>query len=76
MTGVAKIKKVLEKDIRPMLAIHSGSVDFISFKDGIVKIRLQGACKGCPFSKLTLKWGIEEVLKSKIPEVKSVESVD
>jgi len=59
-----------------MLKMHLGSLDFVDFKDGVVKVRFQGTCSGCPLSKLTLKAGIEEVLKSKLSAVKSVEAVD
>ncbi len=72
----AKIKHILEKEIKPMLAMHLGSLDFVGFKDGVVQVRLQGTCKGCPLSQLTLKAGIEQTLKSKISSVKAVEAVD
>ena len=71
-----KINVILEKEVKPMLAMHLGSLDFVGFKDGVVSVRLQGTCKGCPLSQLTLKAGIEELLKSKIKEVTSVEAVE
>ena len=55
-------------------AQDGGDVELISVENGIVKVRLQGACAGCPMSQMTLKNGIERVLKQQIPEVKSVES--
>ena len=58
-----------------MLAMHLGSLDFIDFKDGIVKVRFQGTCKGCSLASLTLKAGIESILKSKFSNIKSVEAV-
>ncbi|MEK7599061.1 MAG: NifU family protein [Patescibacteria group bacterium] len=69
----SKIKEILDKEIRPMLAMHSGDLEFASFSEGIVTLRLKGACRGCPLSAMTLKKGIEKILKSKIPEIKSVE---
>lgn len=62
------------KEIRPMLQADGGDVEFIDFKDGVVSVRLKGTCAGCPMSQMTLKNGIERLLKSRIPEVKSVES--
>ncbi len=72
---VSKIKEILEKDVRPLLAMHLGSLEFVSFKKGVATIRFQGTCKGCPLSQLTLKSGIESIVRQKIPEVLSVEAV-
>lgn len=69
-----QIEEVL-KDIRPTLQADGGDVEFVGVDDGIVKVRLKGACGGCPMARMTLKNGIERLLKSKIPEVKSVEAV-
>ncbi len=69
-----KIQAALEK-IRPSLQADGGDVEFVDYEDGIVKVRLQGACSGCPMSQMTLKNGIERILKEEIPEIKSVESV-
>ena len=69
---ITTIKKILEKEVKPMLAMHLGSLDFVGFEGGVVSIRLQGTCKGCPLSQLTLKTGIEEILKSKVSGVKKV----
>jgi Fe-S cluster biogenesis protein NfuA len=71
----AKVKQILEK-IRPMLQADGGDVEFVSVEGGVVKVRLKGACAGCPMSQMTLKQGIEKLLKKEIPEVKSVESAD
>ena len=68
-----KVEAAIDK-IRPMLQADGGDVELVSIEDGIVKVRLQGACAGCPMSQMTLKNGIERVLKQQIPEVKSVES--
>ncbi|OGF61179.1 hypothetical protein A2662_03445 [Candidatus Giovannonibacteria bacterium RIFCSPHIGHO2_01_FULL_45_33] len=70
-----KIKKVLEKEIKPMLKMHLGSLDFIGFERGVVSVRFQGTCKGCPLSNLTLKAGIETILKEKVAGVERVEAV-
>jgi Fe-S cluster biogenesis protein NfuA len=69
-----KVQTVMDK-IRPMLQADGGDVELIDVENGIVKVRLTGACKGCPMSQMTLKNGIERLLKKEIPEVKSVESV-
>jgi Fe-S cluster biogenesis protein NfuA len=58
-----------------MLQADGGDVELVDVENGIVKVRLTGACKGCPMSQMTLKNGIERLLKKEIPEVKSVESV-
>lgn len=69
-----KVEAALDK-IRPMLQRDGGNVELVEVADGIVKVRLQGACKGCPMSQMTIKNGIERLLKQEVPEVKTVESV-
>jgi len=61
--------------IRPALQADGGDVQLIDVENGIVKVRLTGACGGCPMSQITLKMGIERHLRKEIPEVKSVEAV-
>ena len=62
--------------IRPALQADGGDVDLVDVgADGVVKVRLRGACGGCPMSQLTLKMGIERILKKEVPEVTSVEAV-
>ena len=68
-----QVQKVLDK-IRPSLQADGGDVELIDVQDGVVKVRLQGACAGCPMSQMTLKNGIERLLKQEIPEIKVVES--
>ena len=68
------IERALE-EIRPMLALHAGNIEFVGIEDGVVKIRFLGTCQGCPLSELTLKAGVEEVLKERVPGVTSVEAV-
>lgn len=69
-----QIEKALE-EIRPLLARHLGNIEFVNFENGVVRVRFLGTCHGCPLSQLTLKAGVEEMLKLKIPEVASVEAV-
>jgi len=69
-----EIKEVIEK-IRPSLQADGGDVEFVSYNDGIVKVRLLGMCAGCPMSQMTIKGGVERILKQEVPEVLSVESV-
>ena len=70
----AKIMGLLDEYIRPAVEQDGGAITFDSFNDGIVKVNLQGSCSGCPSSTVTLKAGIENLLKSMLPEVKSVEA--
>jgi len=69
-----KVEEVLNK-IRPSLMRDGGNVELIDVTDGTVKVKLTGACAGCPMSTLTLKMGIEQVLKQELPEVKEVVAV-
>ncbi len=69
-----QVQTVINK-IRPSLQADGGDVELVEIDNGIVKVRLQGACAGCPMSQMTLKNGIERILKQELPEVKSVESV-
>jgi len=67
-----KVEAALER-IRPVLQADGGDVELVEIgEDGIVKVRLKGACAGCPMSQMTLKQGIESTLKQEIPEVKEV----
>jgi len=66
-----KVEAVLNK-IRPSLVADGGNVELVDVKDGVVKLKLTGACAGCPMSTMTLKNGIERILKREIPEVKEV----
>lgn len=69
-----KIKEILETKIRPAVARDGGDIKFVSFKNGIVKVVLQGSCSGCPSSLMTLKQGVENLLKHYVKEVNSVEA--
>lgn len=68
------VKKVLEK-VRPMLQADGGDVEFVSMEGDVVKVRLKGACGGCPMATMTLKNGIEVAIKNEVPGVSRVESV-
>jgi Fe-S cluster biogenesis protein NfuA len=74
MITAEQVQKELDK-IRPSLQMDGGDVELIGVEDGLVKVKLQGACAGCAFSQQTLKNGIERFLKEKLPEVKEVISV-
>lgn len=70
-----RVKAVLEK-IRPNLQADGGDVELVDISDeGVVRVRLMGACKGCPMSQMTLKMGIQRYLQREVPEVKDVVSV-
>ena len=69
-----KIEAVLN-EIRPALQADGGAVEFIDFQDGIVTVRMKGACGNCPMSMMTLKQGIEARMKAAIPEVQAVEQI-
>jgi NFU1 iron-sulfur cluster scaffold homolog, mitochondrial len=70
-----KIVKILDQKIRPAVAKDGGDIKFKEFKNGVVKVQLQGSCSGCPSSTLTLKQGVQNLLCHYIPEVKSVEAI-
>ena len=70
-----KIVKILDQKIRPAVARDGGDIKFKEFKNGIVKVQLQGSCSGCPSSVMTLKQGVQNLLCHYIPEVKSVEAI-
>ncbi len=69
-----KIKSILDEYIRPAVEMDGGAITFDSFNEGTVKVLLQGACSGCPSSMVTLKAGIENLLKRMVPEVQTVEA--
>ena len=70
-----KIRQILDQEIRPAVAMDGGDITFHGFKDGVVTLHLQGSCSSCPSSVMTLKMGVENRLKSLIPEVKEVVQV-
>ena len=72
---VNKILEVLDTKIRPAVARDGGDIKFKSFEDGVVKVELQGSCSGCPSSLMTLKQGVQNLLKHYVKEVNSVEAI-
>jgi len=78
-TAEVEMKEKVEAalaQVRPMLQRDGGDVELVEVTDeGIVKVRLQGACQGCPMAQMTLQMGIERVLKEMVPDIKSVEAV-
>jgi Fe-S cluster biogenesis protein NfuA len=69
-----EVEEVLNQ-IRPSLQADGGDVELVDVVDGVVSVRLKGACGGCPMSQMTLKMGIERLLKKEIPEIKSVVAI-
>ena len=70
-----RVEAVIER-IRPAVQMDGGDIQLVDVTDGIVKVRLIGACVGCPSSTMTLKMGIERAIRAQVPEIVSVESVD
>jgi Fe-S cluster biogenesis protein NfuA len=69
-----QIEEALEK-IRPLLQRDGGDIELVEVNDGVVKVRLTGACKGCPMSQMTLKQGVERMLMKEVPGLKEVQAV-
>ena len=72
---VAQIKELLDTRVRPAVASDGGDIVFRGYRDGVVRLHMQGACSGCPSSSATLKHGIENMLRHYVPEVVAVEQV-
>ena len=72
---VAQIKELIDTRVRPAVAGDGGDIVFRGYRDGVVRLQMQGACSGCPSSSATLKHGIENMLRHYVPEVQSVEQV-
>ena len=70
-----RVEKVINR-IRPAVQMDSGDIQLVDVADGVVKVRLVGACVGCPSSMMTLKMGIERAIRAEVPEIVSVEAVD
>lgn len=73
---IAQIKDILEKQVRPAVAQDGGDIIFKGYFEGVVHLKMQGACSGCPSSTITLKHGIENLLKHYVPEVTEVRAAD
>lgn len=69
-----KVEKALE-ELRPNLRADGGNIELVDVQDGVVRVKLTGACAGCPMSQMTLQWGVEQYLRKKVPEIRKVESV-
>jgi len=69
-----KVEEAIEK-IRPSLQMDGGDIELVDIEDNVVKVRLRGACGSCPMSVMTLKMGVERIVKEMVPEIKSVEAV-
>lgn len=67
-----ELKATIESDINPQLNLHSGSCELVDYEDGIVTLRLNGGCSGCPSSRMTLFNGIVPILREKFPEIRDV----
>jgi Fe-S cluster biogenesis protein NfuA len=76
MAMTEKVEAVLS-EVRPALQAHGGDVELVEVtEDNVVKVRLQGACRGCPMSQMTMTMGVEAAIKEQIPEIDSVQAVD
>jgi len=69
-----RVEKTLQ-ELRPRLKADGGDIELVGVEKGVVKVRLKGACAGCPMSTMTIKMGVEQYLKKRIPEVVSVEAI-
>ncbi len=69
-----RVQKAIQ-ELRPNLQADGGDIELLGVDNGIVKVKLKGACAGCPMSTMTIQWGVENFLKKKIPEVVKVEAV-
>lgn len=73
---ITKVKEILKQSVQPQVAMHGGHIEFIEYKNGILKLMLQGACSGCAGSTITLKMGVENLIKHYVPEVKEIIAID
>ena len=75
MSTLEKVKDVIERQIKPALMADGGNIEFVGLEDGEVKVRLSGACAGCPMRQFTLVSFIESTIKKEVPEIKKVVAV-
>jgi Fe-S cluster biogenesis protein NfuA len=75
VSDTKKLVEVALEKIRPMLQRDGGDIELVEVNDGVVKVRLTGACKGCPMSQMTLKQGVEKLLLKEVPGLKEVQAV-
>jgi NFU1 iron-sulfur cluster scaffold homolog, mitochondrial len=71
-----QIKELIESQVKPAVAQHGGVINFVSYDDGHLMLELSGACAGCAGSRMTLKMGVERLLKANVPELEVVDAVD
>lgn len=69
-----RVQKAIQ-ELRPNLQADGGDIELLGVENGVVKVKLKGACAGCPMSTMTIQWGVENFLKKKIPEIVRVEAV-
>ncbi len=69
-----QIKQIIDEEVKPMLYADGGNIEFVEYAEGVLKVRMHGACSGCQFSNFTVE-GIEKIIKEKIPEIKEVVSI-
>jgi Fe-S cluster biogenesis protein NfuA len=74
MTLREDVERALD-EVRPHLQIEGGDIELVDVEGDVVKVRLKGACMGCPMSQMTLRWGVESFIKRRVPGVRSVEAV-
>ncbi len=75
MKGIRQKVEAAIEEIRPNLQADGGDIELVDVENGVAKVRLKGACAGCPMSTMTIKLGVENFLKKKIPEITKVETV-
>lgn len=73
---IIQIKEIIETHVKPGVAEHGGNIEFVSFDNGLLTLELGGACSGCAGSTMTLKMGVENLIKHFVPEVEMIEALD
>lgn len=76
MDTVKLIKEIIKTKVRPILVMDGGNIEFIDYKDGVVNVKLMGACNGCPLSSITLKNTVKNIIQEAVPEVVDIQAVD
>lgn len=76
MDTIKTIKEIIKTKVRPILVMDGGNIEFVDYKDGIVDVKLMGACNGCPLSSITLKNTVKNIIQETVPEVIDVRAVD
>ena len=76
MDTIKTIKNIIKTKVRPILVMDGGNIEFIDYKDGVLSVKLMGACNGCPLSAITLKNTVKNIIKEAVPEVTDVQAID